>query len=165
MGGGAGCHAGCGCGGGGATAAGVAGPLGASVWERVWRRTSGTREPSLGITMSKLPPHCTMNDMACAIETGGGDQIGGRATGIRASAYRQKGVEYGILPAGNLHRLLLHTEGEKHSQGVLDKGRHDEDLGDRLRAAVRERGLVRTIGHPPVYRSSAPVAADARASG
>eukprot|EP00964_Phaeocystis_antarctica_P021957 scaffold12183_cov68-Phaeocystis_antarctica.AAC.20 len=35
--------------------------------------------------MSKLPPHCTMNDMACVTEAGGRAQLGGRAAGLRVS--------------------------------------------------------------------------------
>ena len=55
----------------------------------------------------------------------------------RVSAHRQYAVQRGVLPASDLHRLLLHAEGEEHSQCVLHKCGHDEDLGDRLSGPQR----------------------------
>ena len=73
-----------------------------------------------------------MKEMACASQAGGLRQEVEGGAELRGSAYRQYDVEHGMLPPGNLHRLLLHAKGEEYSQGVLDKGGHDEDLGDRL---------------------------------
>ena len=55
----------------------------------------------------------------------------------RVREHRQYAVQRGVLPASDLHRLLLHAEGEEHSQCVLHKCGHDEDLGDRLSGPQR----------------------------